>query len=145
MTEFTSEIKQLPYSEETIFEALSNLNNLEKVKDQIPQDKVQNFSFDRDSCTFNVSPVGDVRFSIVEREPNKTIKFQADQLPVEVYLWIQLKEVDAQDTRMKLTVKANLNPFLKPMLSGPLQKGLDKVADVLAAVPYETLGEEYKA
>ncbi|MDR2621212.1 MAG: SRPBCC family protein [Dysgonamonadaceae bacterium] len=144
MTEFTSEIKQLPYSETTIFEVLSDLNNLEKVKDQIPQDKVQDFSFDRDSCTFNVSPVGNVRFSIVEREPNKTIKFMADQLPVDVSLWIQLKEVNAQDTRMKLTVRANLNPFLKPMLSGPLQKGLDQIADVLAAVPYETLGEKHK-
>ncbi|MDR1610619.1 MAG: SRPBCC family protein [Candidatus Symbiothrix sp.] len=144
MTEYTSEIKQLPYSETTIFEVLSDLNNLEKVKDQIPQDKIQDFSFDHDSCTFNISPVGKVRFSIVEREPNKTIKFMADQSPVDVYLWIQLKEVNPQDTRMKLTVRANLNPFLKPMLSGPLQKGLDKIADVLAAVPYETLGEKHK-
>jgi carbon monoxide dehydrogenase subunit G len=144
MTEFTSEIKQLPYSDTTIFEVLSNLNNLEKVKDQIPHDKVQDFSFDRDSCTFNVNPVGTVRFSIVEREPNKMIKFMADQLPVEVNLWIQLKEVNPQDTRMKLTVRANLNPFLKPMLSGPLQKGVNKIADVLAAVPYETLGKEHE-
>jgi carbon monoxide dehydrogenase subunit G len=144
MTEFTSEIKQLPYSEATVYEVLADLNNLEKVKDQIPQDKVQDFSFDSDSCTFNVSPVGNVRFSIVEREPNKTIKFTADKLPVEIYMWIQLKEVNPQDTRMKLTVKANLNPFMKPMLSGPLQKGLDKIADVLATVPYETLGKEHK-
>jgi carbon monoxide dehydrogenase subunit G len=144
MTEFTSEIKQLPYSETTIYEVLSDLNNLEKVKDRIPQDKVQDFSFSRDSCTFNVSPVGNVCFSITEREPNKTIKFKADQSPVEIYMWIQLKEVNPQDTRMKLTVRANLNPFLKPMLSGPLQKGLDKIADVLASVPYETLGKEHK-
>ena len=144
MTEFTSEIKQLPYSEETIFEVLSDLNNLEKIRDQIPQDKIKDFSFDKDSCTFNVSPVGNVRFSIIEREPNSTIKFMADQSPIGVYLWIQLKEMNPQDTRMKLTVKADLNPFLKPMLSGPLQRGVDKVADVLAAVPYEALGKEHK-
>jgi carbon monoxide dehydrogenase subunit G len=144
MTEFTSEIKQLPYNEAIIYEVLSDLNNLEKVKDRIPQDKIQDFSFDRDSCVFNVSPVGNVRFSIVEREPNKTIKFMADQSPVNVYMWIQLKEVNPQDTRMKLTVKAELNPFLKPMLSGPLQKGLDQIADVLAAIPYETLGKEHQ-
>lgn len=144
MTEFTSEIKQLPYSEASIFEVLSNLNNLEKIRDQIPQDKIKDFSFDGDSCTFSVSPVGNVRFSVVEREPNKTIKFTADQSPIEVDLWIQLKEVNARDTRMKITVKAELNPFLKPMLSGPFQKGVDKVADVLAAVPYEALGKEHK-
>jgi hypothetical protein len=142
MTEFISEIKQLPYSDATIFEVLSNLNNLEKVKDQIPHDKIREFSFDRDSCTFNMNPVGNVRFSIVEREPNKLIKFGADQLPVEVNLWIQLQAVNPQDTRMKLTVRAKLNPFLKPMLSGPLQKGVNKIADVLAAIPYETLGKE---
>jgi carbon monoxide dehydrogenase subunit G len=144
MTEFASEIKQLPYSEETIFEVLSDLNNLEKIRDQIPMDKIKDFSFDKDSCTFHISPVGNVRFSVVEREPNKMIKFVADQSPVGVYLWIQLKEVGLQDTRMKLTVKAELNPFLKPMLSGPLQKGLDKIADVLASVPYETVGKEHK-
>jgi len=144
MTEFTSEIKKLPYSEATVFEVLSDLNNLEKIRNQIPQDKIKDFSFDRDSCTFNISPVGNVRFSIVEREPNKTIKFTADQSPVGVFLWIQLKEVNPQDTRMKLTVKADLNPFMKPMLSGPLQKGVDKVADVLATVPYEALGKEHK-
>lgn len=144
MTEFTSEIKQIPYSETTIYEVLSDLNNLEKVKDRIPQDKIQDFSFDRDSCTFNVNPVGNVRFSVVEREPNKTIKFKADQAPIDVYLWIQLKEVNDRDTRIKLTVKAELNPFLKPMLSGPLQKGLDQIAGVLASIPYETLGKEHK-
>ena len=144
MTEFTSEIKQIPYSETTIYEVLSDLNNLEKVKDRIPQDKIRDFSFDHDSCTFNVSPVGNVRFSVVEREPGKTIKFKADQSPVDVYMWIQLKEMNPLDTRMKLTVKAELNPFLKPMLSGPLQKGVEQIADVLAAIPYETLGKEHK-
>lgn len=144
MTEFTSEIKQIPYSETTVYEVLSDLNNLEKVKDRIPQDKIRDFSFDHDSCTFNVSPVGNVRFSVVEREPGKTIKFKADQSPVDVYMWIQLKEMNPQDTRMKLTVKAELNPFLKPMLSGPLQKGVEQIADVLAAIPYETLGKEHK-
>ncbi|MDR0768596.1 MAG: SRPBCC family protein [Dysgonamonadaceae bacterium] len=144
MTEFTSPIKQLPYSSATVFNVLSDLNNLEKVKDQIPHDKIQDFSFDSDSCTFNINPVGSVRFSVVEREPGKTIKFKANQSPVDVFLWIQIKEVNPQDTRMKLTVKASLNPFLKPMLSAPIQNGLDKIADVLAAVPYETLGEKYK-
>lgn len=144
MTEFTSEIKQIPYSETTIYEVLSDLNNLEKVKDRIPQDKIRDFSFDHDSCTFNVSPVGNVRFSVVEREPGKTIKFKADQSPVDVYMWIQLKEMNPLDTRMKLTVKAELNPFLKPMLSGPLQKGVEQIADVLPAIPYETLGKEHK-
>lgn len=143
MTEFISEIKSIPYDEQLIFNILSDLNNLEEVKDKIPSDKIENFSFDRDSCSFSISPVGQIRFLIVEREPVKTIKFTADQSPVELNFWIQLKQVAERDTRMKLTLKANLNPFLKPMLSKPLQEGVNKVADVLAAIQYETLAEKY--
>jgi carbon monoxide dehydrogenase subunit G len=137
MTEFTSDIRILPYNQEKIYNVLSNLENLEKIKDKIPQDKINDFSFDQDSCSFSVQPVGKVKFSIIEREPLKTIKFTADQAPVDVSMWIQLLPVDENESKMKLTVKANLNPFLKPMLSKPLQDGVNKIADILAAVPYD--------
>jgi carbon monoxide dehydrogenase subunit G len=139
MTEFVSEIKTLPYSEQVVYEALSDLNNLENLKDKIPQNQIQDFSFDRDSCSFSINPVGKVRFSIIDREPSKTIKFVADQSPVAINMWIQLKEVNPGDTKMKLTVKAELNPFIKPMLSKPLQEGIDKIADILAAVQYDEI------
>jgi hypothetical protein len=142
MTEFTSEIKTLPHNQQTIYEVLSDMDNLEKIKDKIPTDKVQDFTFDRDSCSFSVSPIGKLKISIIDREPPKTIKFAADQAPVDVNMWIQLVPVTENETKMKLTVKANLNPFLKPMLSKPLQEGIDKVAAILTALPYETLAKK---
>jgi len=140
MTEFVSEIKTIPCANRSVYETLSDLNNLERLKDRIPSDKIENFTFDRDSCSFSVSPIGKVRFSIVDREPPKTIKLIADQVPVEVSMWIQLKESGDRETKMKLTVRADLNPFLKPMISKPLQEGINQIADILASVPYETLG-----
>ncbi len=119
-----------------VFETLSDLSNLERMKDKIPQEKISDFTFDKDSCSFSINPVGKVKFSIIEREPNKTIKFKADESPIDVTMWIQLKQVDENDTRMKLTIKAELNPFIKPMVSKPIQEGINKVADVLAAIPY---------
>jgi len=139
MTEFTSEIKTVPHNQKTIYEVLSNLENLEKIKDKIPSDKVNDFTFDQDSCSFSVNPVGSVKFSIVEREPIKTIKLVADQAPIDVNMWVQLIGVTENETKMKLTVKAKLNPFLKPMLSKPLQDGVNKIADILAVVPYNEL------
>jgi hypothetical protein len=142
MAEFVSEIKTIPGNEADIFEMLSNLSNLENFKDKIPQDKLSDFSFDRDSCSFSVNPIGRVKFSIVEREPFKTIKFMAEESPVEVLMWIQLKQMGENDTKMKLTVKADLNPFLKPMLSKPLQEGVNKIADILAMIPYPKKEED---
>ena len=139
MTEFTSEIKTIPYSEAKVFEVLSDMSNLERFREKIPEDKIKDFSFDTDSCSFSVNPVGKVHFRIIEREPFKTIKLTVDQVPLDVNMWIQLKETEPGVTKMKLTVKAALNPFLKPMLSKPLQDGVNKVADVLATVPYNEI------
>ena len=136
MTEFVSEIKQIPQNDERIYAMLSDLSNLERIKDRIPQDKIKDFEFDSDSCSFSVSPVGEITFQIVDREPCKTIKFQTTNSPVPLFLWIQLKQVQEMDTRMRLTVRAELNSFLKPMVSKPLQDALDKISTVLASLPY---------
>jgi len=140
MTEFISEIKTIPYRNEIVYETLADMNNLEKLKNRIPSDKVEDFTFDSDSCSFSISPVGKVRFYIVDREPSKTIKFAVDQAPVDANMWIQLKETGERETKMKLTIKAELNPFIKPMVSKPLQEGINQIADILANIPYETLG-----
>ena len=139
MTEFISEIKTIPHGNRIVYETLADLNNLERLKDRIPSDKIEDFTFDSNSCSFSVSPVGKVRFSIIDREPLKTVKLTADQSPVEVNMWIQLKETGEQETKMKLTIKADLNPFIKPMVSKPLQDGINQIADILAKIPYETL------
>ncbi len=38
---------------------------------------------------------------------------------------------------MKLTIKAELNPFIKGMVSKPLTEGIEKIADALQAIHYE--------
>ena len=138
-TDLTSEIKTIPYDQEKVYQVLSNLENLERIKDKISYDKIKDFTFDKDSCSFSAQPIGNVKISILERDAPKTIKFAADESPIEVNMWIQLVAVE-QETKMKLTVKADLNPFLKPMLSKPLQEGIDKIADVLAGIPYDQVG-----
>ena len=142
MAEYISDVKTIPYSDLEIFTVLSDLRKLDLIKDKIPQDKIKDFSYDQDSCTVTVDPIGKVRFVIVEREPNSTIKFEAEQLPFKLNLWIQLKQSATEETKMKLTVKADINAFLKPMISKPLQNGLDKMAETLAAIPYGDLAEK---
>lgn len=39
--EFVSEVKQIPHNDERIFTMLSDLSNLERIKDRIPQDKIK--------------------------------------------------------------------------------------------------------
>ncbi len=136
-TDFVGPQKTIAQNDDRIFALLSDLSNLEKVKDRIPQDKVKDLTFDSDSCSVSVDPVGKVTFRIVEREPNKTIKFVSENSPVPVTLWVQLKQMDVMDTRLRLTLRADLNPFIKPMLTKPLQQAVDRLSEVLASLPYE--------
>ncbi len=135
MTQFESGIKMIPYSQERVYSKISDLNSLEAVKDRMP-DKVQNLNFDADSVSFSVSPVGNVTLHVLDREPYKCVKFETVSSPLPFNLWIQLVPVTAEQCKMKLTVKVELSPFIKGMVSKPLQEGLEKIADMLAVIPY---------
>lgn len=131
-----SGVKQIPFSQEQVYNKLSDLNNLEALKDKIPADKVQDLSFDSDTLSFSVSPVGKVTLSVVEREPCKCIKFATVASPVPLNLWIQIVEVSDAECKMKLTVGLDVNPFMAGMIQKPLKDGLEKMADVLALIQY---------
>lgn len=139
MTEFVSDVKTIPFSDEMVFRVLSDLSKLELLKDKLPEDKVTDFWCDANSCSFSVAPVGKVTFVVIDREPNKTIKLKSQGLPFEVQAWIQLVSKSENDTRMKLTLRADLNPFIKPMVKTPLKDGVDKVSDVIASLAYDEL------
>ena len=136
MKKFESSIKQVPYSQEAVYRNISDLSNLERVRDRVPQDKLQDFQFDSDSVQVSVSPVGTIKLRICEREENKCVKFETEQSPMPFNLWIQVLPVDAANSKMKVTVKADIPFMLKGMVSGPLQDGVEKIADALAQVPY---------
>ena len=132
MTKFESAVKVIPASQNAVYEKLSDLNNLDKVKDRLPQDKVKNLSFDKENLSIEVPPVGKIVLQIVEKEPCKCIKFATTTSPLPFNLWIQIVPVTETECKMKLTIGMDINPFMKAMVQKPLQEGLEKMADMLA-------------
>ena len=137
MSKYESSVKQVPYPQEAVYRNISDLSNLERVRDRVPTDKIQEFSFDRDTVSVNVPPVGKISLRIIEREEPKCVKFEAVQSPMPFNLWVQILPIDEQNSKMKVTVKADIPIMLKALVSGPLQDGVDKVADALSQIPYE--------
>lgn len=140
MSKFESGIKHIPYSQKAVYVTLSDLSNIEKVRDRLPEDKVKDLAFDRDSISIS-APMGSVSMRIVEREEPKCIKFATENSPVSANLWIQIVPEGDNECKMRLTIKADINPFIKAMVSKPLQEGLEKIADVLAMIPYGQVAE----
>lgn len=129
MSKYTSKIGKINKPDETIYNFLSDFNNLKAV---IPADKVSDFEATEDKCKFNVQGVGQSGLKIIEKEPCKLIKITSDgKSPFSFFFWIQLKPIEGEEntTAIRLTIDANLNPMMKMMVGKHLQKGIDTIVD----------------
>ena len=129
MSKFESSIKQIAYPQQSVYNMLSDLTNIERVKDKVPEDKLKDLTFDKDTISISVSPVGQISMRIVERDEPKTIKFASENSPMSFNFWIQILPVSDTASKMKLTIDADIPFFAKGMVSGPLKEGIEKIAD----------------
>ncbi|MBO7468321.1 MAG: SRPBCC family protein [Bacteroidaceae bacterium] len=142
MNQFESNVKQIPYSQQRVYDKLSDLSNLEQFTELLQQEqekakiKIEDLAFDSDSISCSVSPVGKLELRIVEREEPKCVKFEATTSPIPLTLWIQILPVTEETSKMKLTLRTELNIFLKGMLQKPLKEGVEKLAEMLSQIPY---------
>ena len=137
MTSFESPVKTIAANVETVFETLSDLSNLERLRDRLPEDKISDFRCDRDNCSFSASPAGNIAIRIVEREPYKTIKLETVESPVPFFIWIQLLPTPEDNKAMKLTLRAERNPFICGIISKPLQEGINKNGEAINHIPFD--------
>lgn len=134
---YESKITSAPCSAEQIYRVVSDLKNIERVKDLIPQDKIQELECDTDFIRMKVDGLGQkITLNIVDRIENDTVKFGAEGIPMQANFWIQLKQVNPTDTRIRLTLKADIPMMFRLMLEKKLQQGLDQAADMMAQFPY---------
>ena len=143
---YVSDIKIVNKNQEVIFNYLSNFENLSKyldegllskISEQVPQIQISDFESDADSCRFQVSGMGQAEIRIVEREPFKTIKINSTgSMPVSIALWVQLLPVTDTETKLRLTLDADMNMMLKMFVGKKLEEGVNRLADLLAGLPY---------
>ena len=138
MTTYESDVKTISQPQEMVFNLLSDLSNLQKVQNSDIEESekaaehFKDITFDDDSVNFSVPGVGRVGFRIIEREPYKTIKMEAENSPIAALGWIQLAPISEESTKMKVTIKAELPMMIKMMVDAKLKKGVDTIAEAIA-------------
>ena len=153
MAKYESQIKQVPFSQSTVYAKLSDLTNLAVIKERfddpnvqakIPADKIEEvrnavnqMEFTTDTVSAPAGPIGTIAVQIVDREPEKCVKFTSTNSPVSFKLWVQMLPTGDTTSKLKVTIDADLNFFMKQMVGSHLEKGVDKFADMLAMIPYE--------
>lgn len=134
---YESAVTKVVASAAQVYGVFSNLKNLERVKDLIPKDKVQELEIGEESVRMKVDGLGQkITILIVDKTENEVIKYGAEGIPMEMNFWIQMKEVAPMDTRIKLTLKADIPMMFKMMLDKKIQQGIDQAAAMIAQFPY---------
>ena len=147
VSKYISEVKTIGHNQQVVFNYLSNFETLgaylnsgliEKITEKIPQIRITDFESDRDSCKFKITGLGLAEIRIVNREPFKTIKVESSGgLPLSFTFWIQLLPVDAYQTKMRLTLHAEMSTMIKMMAGNKLEEGINNLADTLSKLPYQ--------
>jgi len=136
MTKIESTIREIAYPQQAVYNMLSDLSNIQKVQDKIPHEQVKDLTFTADSISISTQ-MGAVKMVIVNREAPREIKFETQESPLPFNFWIQILSVSETSSKMKLTIKADLNPFIAGMVKKPLLEGIEKIADALQLIHYE--------
>lgn len=153
LAKYESEVKYVALPQAQVFDRFSDLSNLsalkerlsdpavqQKLAEQVPADKLQelqnyaeNMTFEADALHIS-APMGQITLRIVERDEPKCIKFASEGSPIQLYLWVQLLPHGTYETKMKVTVGAEVNFFMKGMVAKPLQQAANGLASMLAAI-----------
>ncbi len=134
-----SRIGKSTCNDQQIYSFISNFHNF---KELLPADKVSGWESSEDKCSFQVDPLGRTGLMIVEKSPHKLVKMSSDPefSTYKFNIWIQLKKVAPDDTRIKITIEPLVNKMLMTMVRGPLKRLADGIIDKMEPFDFTAPG-----
>lgn len=119
-----SRIGKSACSDHKIYAFITNFHNF---KELLPADKVSGWEASEEKCSFQVDPLGRTGLMIIDKKPFSLVKMSSDPAfsKYQFNIWIQLKKVQHDDTRLKITIEPLVSKILMPMVKGPLKKLAD--------------------
>jgi len=111
-----------------VYAVASDFNNFTPML----RDKVEDWQADTETCSFKVQGFR-MALRMVEKQAPEMVKIAGEQpSPVDFTFWLQLHEAAPDDTRMRLTLHADLPMMIRMMIGGKMQQALDQVAEKIA-------------
>jgi carbon monoxide dehydrogenase subunit G len=123
ISNYESRSGRLTCNAEDVFAFVTDLRNFERF---LPEGTINNWSAEREACSFNVSMVGTVTVRLAEKEQNTRVVYMGDALMKNDFtltLFISDNAENAADVKVKLD--AELNPMMKMMAAKPIRQFLE--------------------
>lgn len=144
MSVYSSGNVTLNASAESVFDKLSNLENLQGLLDKVPADRVpedkrqmfENIKITHDTIEVPGGPMGNLVFRVTERKAPSTIRLKGEGIPIEMALVLNVKPLTETTSSANVDIDINIPAMLKPMVGGQIQKIANQFGDVLGAIPF---------
>lgn len=132
-----------------VYNKLSNPENLSNVLakireqeeaagNQIPADisrEIDNITTGPDYITMEGSPMGAITLRKGKCVADKYIEYIGEDTPVPMSVEFTLLPGHQQECEAVIALKAEIPVFIRPMVSGPLKKGVEMFSSLMANIP----------
>lgn len=145
MAVFKSQIRSIQAPAETVFDKLSNLENLKSLLARVPESAIpadQKEMFDairvtEDSISFPAGPVGELTMQITRKERPTLISLEGVGAPVALSMDLEIGIVSADSCEAVVAIDIAIPAMLKPMIGGTLQRMADQFGEMLGHLNYD--------
>lgn len=127
MTKIESDVVAIEQSQEKVFAFLTDFNNFEKL---MPKE-VTEWKATKDTCSFNISGMAKVALKIESTVPNSKVHIASvdgGKLPFAFTLDALINATGENTCTGQLIFKGDIPIFIRPMVSGPLEKFFNSLA-----------------
>lgn len=127
ISEFKSRKGKLNCTRSEIFDFVTDIRNFRQF---VPEGTIDDLQIAADSCSFNISPLGKVNFSLSEKRPQDKVVYCGTVLQSNDFsLVLDITENSTGKAEVNLNLTAQLNPLLKMMAAKPIGNFLEKLID----------------
>ena len=126
MTTFESQTHQVATSPVELTSFLSQPSNLLEI---LPQDRIENWSSEGDTCRFKIKGLADIQLRLESSEDEKVIYVSTSDKPFAFRLIIHVAGTSQSD--LNASFEADVNSFMGMMLKTPLTNFLNALGEAL--------------
>jgi hypothetical protein len=127
LSRFESRSASLSCTREKFYGFITDIRNFGQF---IPADLIKSWQADESSCSFMVSGLGDIKLNIAGKEPFRLVKFGGNAMKtIDFVLSAIISEESSERSMLILVMEAKLNPIMKMMAAGPIEKFLETLVN----------------
>ncbi len=135
MQQYESRPAQLVYPVNTVYDFLSDFTHFENL---LPEEEVDNWVAQGDSCHFELTGIGRVGLTMEEKKPHEFLKIAGDSSAgIKFYLLVHIGENNQGGSVLKLILQADLNVFIRAVAEKPLKQFLEMLVGHIETFDFE--------